>query len=112
MSVNNAILKKHFENLGFDDAYFAVYESEATDEMQNVDSLCDRLYDIRKNGQQIVIYTDFDVDGIMSSIVAYAGLSQLGFNVGLFKPTPADGYGFVRKTLMIFVMNFQTHLLF
>lgn len=97
MSVNNAILKKHFENLGFDDAYFAVYESEATDEMQNVDSLCDRLYDIRKNGQQIVIYTDFDVDGIMSSIVAYAGLSQLGFNVGLFKPTPADGYGFRPK---------------
>lgn len=94
MTVNNAILQKHFEKYGFDSDFFENYETEATDEMQNVDSLCDRLNDIQKNKQKIVIYTDFDVDGIMSSVIAYAGLSELGFNVALFKPTPSDGYGF------------------
>lgn len=94
MIANNAILQKHFEKLGFDDTFFDNYENVATDEMQNIDKFCDKLYNIRENGQKIVIYTDFDVDGIMSSVIAYAGLSELGFKVDLFKPTPADGYGF------------------
>lgn len=94
MNTYSAILAKHFEKLGFDDDYFKIYESKTEDRLQNLDSMCGFLSDIRAERQQITIYTDFDVDGIMSSVIAYAGLSELGFCVNLFKPDPSAGYGF------------------
>lgn len=90
----NTLLKKHFENYGFDEQFFAEYEQSTAEEMKNTRELCDRLLRVRNEKKKIVIYTDFDVDGIMSSVVAYAGLSELGFNVSLFNPTPSNGYGF------------------
>lgn len=90
----NVLLKKHFENYGFDEHFFAEYEQSTADEMKNARELCSKLLHIRDEKKKIVIYTDFDVDGIMSSVVAYAGLSELGFNASLFDPTPANGYGF------------------
>lgn len=90
----NLLLQKHFENYGFDEHFFSEYEKNATDELQNLRTLCCELYCVREEKKKIVIYADFDVDGIMSSIVAYAGLSELGFNVSLSVPTPANGYGF------------------
>lgn len=100
----NILLEKHFEKCGFDSEFFTTYEDKATDEMQNVRDLCEQLHNIKRDNRQIVIYTDFDVDGIMSSIVGYAGLSELGFNVQLFPPTPAAGYGF-RTTDVDDIMN-------
>ncbi len=97
MITENAILLKHFEKHGFDDSFFESYEAIAVDDMQYVNDLLVALYNIKHDGLKIVIYTDFDVDGIMTSVVAYAGLSELGFNVELFHPTPADGYGFRPK---------------
>ncbi len=94
MNIRNAILKKHFEKCGFDDEFFSTYESKADDKIQNIEELCEKLHHIRCSRQRIVIYTDFDVDGIMSSVIAYAGLSELGFDVCLFRPDPSAGYGF------------------
>lgn len=94
MAARNAILQKHFEKNGFDNSFFEEYELSTSDKLQNIDKFCDMLYNIREANQEIVIYTDFDVDGIMSSIIACAGLSELGFNVDLFDPIPANGYGF------------------
>lgn len=92
-NIRSEILKLHFDKLGLDDSFFANYESETTDRLQNLDKLLESLRDAYLNNRKIVVYTDFDVDGIMSSIIAYAGLSQLGFNVSLFKPSPSNGYG-------------------
>ena len=94
MNIRNAILKKHFEKCGFDDEFFSTYESKADDKIKNIEELCEKLHHIRCSRQRIVIYTDFDVDGIMSSVIAYAGLSELGFDVCLFRPDPSAGYGF------------------
>lgn len=97
MPVYSKILRKHFEKLGFDmaciDNFADNFEAKASDSMQNIDALRIKLHEIYENNDRMVIYTDFDVDGIMSSVVAYAGFSELGFNVSLFKPTPAAGYG-------------------
>lgn len=94
MVIRSDILKKHFEKLGFDEDFFNTYESSAADVMQNIDTMITALYVAYLNKDEIVIYTDFDVDGIMSSIIAYAGMSELGFNVKLAKPSPSNGYGF------------------
>lgn len=95
--VKNAILQKHFEKCGFDENFFETYESTAADELQNIEQLCEALHEMWQKNEKIVIYTDFDVDGIMSSVVAYAGLSELGFNVSLFYPDVSAGYGFRRS---------------
>lgn len=94
MAVRNEILKKHFDKLGFDKSFFDAYESKTADRLQNFDKMCDTLYDIYRNQTPMTIYTDFDVDGIMSVVISYAGFSELGFKVNLFKPIPARGYGF------------------
>lgn len=94
MTVTNAILRKHFEKMGFDSDFFKVYESETDDVMQSSDLMCEMLHCIHSGDNEITIYTDFDVDGIMSSVISYAGFSQLGFKVNLFKPSPHAGYGF------------------
>lgn len=94
MKIYSPILAKHFNKLGLDDAFFDTYESVAKDKMQNIDKICEMLHDIYLNHRKIAIYTDFDVDGIMSSVVAHAGLSELGFDTILFEPSPSDGYGF------------------
>lgn len=93
MTVRSDILKLHFNKCGFDEKFFETYESVANDRLQNLDELLSKLRDAYLQKSKIVVYTDFDVDGIMSGIIAYAGLSQLGFNVSLFKPTPSNGYG-------------------
>ena len=94
MAVHSKILRKHFDNLGFDDYFFDIYESAAADEMQNIDKMCEMLQSVWHSQSKMVICTDFDVDGIMSGIIAYAGFSELGFNVDLYKPMPSLGYGF------------------
>ena len=91
---SSIILKKHFEKIGFTDEFLSVCEALASDEMKNLDVMCEMLHSICCSTHEITIYTDFDVDGIMSSVIAYAGFSQLGFNVNLFKPSPSAGYGF------------------
>lgn len=108
MTVYSPILSKHFSKIGFDDKFFESYETEANDVMQNVDKMCEMLYAVCASKSKIVIYTDFDVDGIMSSVIAYAGLSELGFNVSLFKPTPTDGYGFRVKDVDNIIAEFPT----
>ena len=94
MAIRDPILQKHFEKIGFDSSFFETYEDKASDKMQNIDEMCDKLHEIYENQNKITIYTDFDVDGIMSSVIAYAGLSELGFDVRLYKPSPSSGYGF------------------
>ena len=81
MVTTSKILGTYFDRMG-------------DEQFKSGDAFCDYLRVIYDKQLKVVIYTDFDVDGIMSGIVAYAGLSELGFNVDLYKPVPARGYGF------------------
>lgn len=61
--------------------------------LKNIDYLCQILKQIHDQHQQIVIMPDFDTDGISAGTVGFSGLAQLGFNVALYIPNPANGYG-------------------
>ncbi len=50
------------------------------------------LHRIRQVGEQIVVLPDFDMDGITSGVLGWAGLSELGFNVGLYIPDYKRGH--------------------
>lgn len=61
--------------------------------LQNIDELCAILKTVHDTHSRIVIMPDFDTDGISAGTVGYSGMAQLGFNVSLYLPIPADGYG-------------------
>ena len=60
-------------------------------ELENIRKLCNELHSVKDN--QIVIYPDFDCDGIMAGTILYAGLNQLGFDAQLYVPDASAGYG-------------------
>lgn len=63
------------------------------------ETFCEKLREAFEDRTHIVVLSDFDMDGIMSGVVAYAGLSELGFRCSLFIPDLSDGYGFTPKTI-------------
>ena len=44
--------------------------------MLDIDVLANRLYELKNEGKKIVVLPDFDMDGIMSGVVGYVGLSD------------------------------------
>lgn len=54
----------------------------------------DRIIKAVESGEQIVIYGDYDVDGVTSTAVVYNFLSSVGANAGYYIPDRLDeGYG-------------------
>lgn len=90
---NNRLIELTFRNRGFltHDA-FAQAESSSYQMMAGEEDMCRQLKELHDAGLSIVQMTDFDTDGIMSGVIGYAGLSELGFNVSLMMPDPKLGY--------------------
>ncbi len=76
--------------------------------LEDIDILCKKLNEIHIAGDQIVILPDYDMDGISAGVLGYAGLVEMGFNAALFRPTPADGYGFTENTIKNLVKEFPS----
>jgi len=56
------------------------------------------LEEIKKNNQSIVVYTDYDADGITGGAILWETLHLLGFNVMPYVPhRKLEGYGFSIK---------------
>jgi len=95
----NRLIELTLARRGLDSASIA--ESEKPTDMQigNIEELADALHSIFKEKRKLIILSDYDMDGITSGVIAYAGLSELGFNVELFRSDPKEGYGFNDKVI-------------
>lgn len=63
-------------------------------ELHDMDKAIDRIQNALMNDEKIVIYGDYDADGITSTAVMYETLEQIGANVTYFVPDRfKDGYG-------------------
>ena len=60
--------------------------------------LCHKLQQYHDGKKHLVLLTDIDMDGIMSGVIGFAGLSELGFRVSLYMPS-VGGYGFTPETI-------------
>ena len=90
----NRLLKLFFEKRGYDSSFLEKINSCPHGNPAGTDQLCAFLKECHDNGRHITLLTDFDMDGIMSGVIGYAGLSELGFGVSLFLPDVSGGYGF------------------
>jgi len=62
--------------------------------MKDMDKAVLRISEAVKNGERIIIYGDYDVDGITGTSVLYSFLRRLGADAGYYIPDRLDeGYG-------------------
>lgn len=78
---------------GWTDHYLAAVEATDHDELLGMAEIVVALHDARSRGHRVTIAPDFDMDGISSGVLGYAGLSELGFDVSLHLPDYRRGHG-------------------
>ena len=62
--------------------------------MHDMDKAVEELLEIRKSGAPLVIYGDYDVDGVTGTALYYLVLKKWGWNVDYYIPSRLDdGYG-------------------
>jgi len=58
-----------------------------------------RLAQAAERGEGVLVYGDYDCDGVCSTVLATSALSALGLRVAAHLPTRSDGYGMHPETL-------------
>lgn len=72
------------------------YESEKHDPflLPDMDKAVERLVRAKKNGERVVIYGDYDIDGLTASTVLLDSFSKFGIDASVFIPNRfVEGYG-------------------
>lgn len=94
------LFDQFLQSRGYTDEFLADIDNPAHPELKDLRVLASLLKERLDDRSEVVIIPDFDMDGIMSGIVAYAALSDCGMNVHLYEPDPKDGYGFDENDVM------------
>lgn len=89
----NILIQKTFERRKYTPEFLYAIEDPSYGQLRDIDTLAVELKDIHDRGDKLVVYPDFDMDGLSAGSCGYAGFAELGFNVGLYIPDPCDGYG-------------------
>lgn len=80
------------EKRGWTDDYLKAINDPTHEELHDVDRMAAALHRVRVAGEQIVVLPDFDMDGITSGVLGWAGLAELGFDVRLYIPDYKRGH--------------------
>lgn len=88
----NRLVAKYFESRGLTEEDLKLLECANHSKLQGTDEFIDFLDEWKLNKSHVTILPDFDMDGITSGTVLYAGLNELGIDAELFMPS-VDGYG-------------------
>ncbi len=88
------LIKKVFENRGYTSEFLEGLAVCNHTLPKNVPDLCFSLKEYHDEQKLLVLFTDFDFDGLNCSIVGFAGLVELGFQVAIYLPDVSSGYGF------------------
>lgn len=68
--------------------------------MQDMDKACERIYQAIDEGETIVIFGDYDVDGVTATALLYQHLKGMGADVKCMLPSrEGEGYGLNRNTI-------------
>lgn len=77
-----------------------------------LEKACERLHRALVNGEKIVIYGDYDVDGITSSTVLYHTFKALCGNVANFIPNRlVEGYGFTERAALRCIQEYSPNVI-
>lgn len=69
--------------------------------MKDMDKLVERVLVAKENKEKVIIYGDYDVDGVTSITILYSFLKELGVNVDYYLPDRMEeGYGLNKEALL------------
>ena len=88
------LLNMMMERRGYTPEYLRSIENTRHKELKSVPEMIDYLKYVHDNQLLMVIFPDFDMDGIAAGTCNFAGYAELGFNVALHLPNACKGYGF------------------
>lgn len=71
---------------GWDTEFFQQLNRPAARQLDHLDQAVSMIHEHINQGKQISVLTDFDMDGIASGLLTYAGLAELGADVNLVIP--------------------------
>ena len=72
----------------------------------------ERISKAVKNGEKIIVYGDFDTDGITSTAILYKTLSEIGANVGYYLPNrDLESHGLNTKALIKLISKEKAKLI-
>lgn len=92
----NKLLRIGFNRLGYDYEYLKRVSTPlygGTYLFKDEDKAVLALQKLKLSGDRVVIWPDFDVDGISAGCVLYAGLNLMGIRASIFAPGTRSGYG-------------------
>lgn len=96
----NALTVRFLQNRGLSDlTAYAALETTPPALLENVDQACALLQQARLSHTSVLCLTDYDCDGIMSSMVLGAALAELGFTFEMAVRSAAEGYGLSADTV-------------
>lgn len=72
----------------------------------DLDKMCTYLNTAYQRGEQVTILPDFDMDGVSSGAIAFAGFLELGIKANLFVPDTREGYGFTGDTVLMLLRRY------
>lgn len=79
--------------------------------LKDMDKAIERIDEVIKKGQKIVIYGDYDVDGITSTSMLFRAFKKLGIDVSYYIPDRLEeGYGLNIKSIK-YLKSLQTDLI-
>lgn len=68
--------------------------------LSDMESAVERIRRVKQEGKEIVIYGDYDVDGVTSTSILYMFLKSLGYEVSYYIPNrQTEGYGLNKEAL-------------
>lgn len=80
------------ERMGWTEEFLEEINSPLYPPLRDIDTIAHMLHHVRTTGTKIVVLPDFDMDGITSGTLGYAGLAELGFDVELYVPDYRRGH--------------------
>ncbi len=80
--------------------------------LSDMDKLIDRVKTASDNGEKIVVYGDYDADGICASYILFLAIKAYnsGADVSVFIPDRKFGYGIGEETIEILAEEYQPDL--
>lgn len=79
--------------------------------LKGVKDVVERLRQAKEDEESVVIYGDYDVDGICATAIMYRALSEFGIKAVPFVPERSSGYGLSVENIDYLMENFLPSLL-
>lgn len=95
----NALVHTLFERRGWTQEFLADFDDPTFAPLRDMDAMVAALKEVHDSGELIVVMPDYDMDGISAGTLLWAGLSELGFNTGLYTPDYNDGHDILPRAV-------------